>query len=262
MEPLQVIEPTQTKPTKPLPKAKPKAKPKPKPRRRPEIEHEEVEQMEEQVDEDEEEPEERPQPRRNVRTRRTKQKPRPQVMEPPPRPNYSVMTAEQQAGYWADFRMNFGKIKEAYPTYGIPEVDSFSNLDIAHAHYERYVKQMHIDNTANGYKVYLIILYGCIELFCRKILHLDLEGYTFEQLQMTKKYETLLLELGEKSFSSLGSNWPVEARIVMLAVFNAAIFLIIKLFSAYLGEGLGTVIRSMVTQLMSGNNQPVLAVLT
>lgn len=237
IQPLQVIQPTE-------PQVKPKAKG--KSRRKP------VEDIE---DEEEESEEEKPKPK----PRRRRVKPKPKLLEPAPRPNYSVMTSEEQAGYWADFRMNFGKIKEAYPTYGIPEVDTFPNLDIAHSHYERYVKQMHIDNTANGYKVYLIILYGCIELFCRKILHLDLEGYTFEQLQMTKKYETLLLELGEKSFSSIGSSWPVEARIVMLAVFNAAIFLIIKLFSAYLGEGLGGIIRSMVTQLMSGNNQPVIA---
>ena len=42
------------------------------------------------------------------------------------------------------------------------------------------------------------------------------------------RYQRLLIELGEKDYSSFGSDWPVEVRIMGLMVVNAIIFVIAK----------------------------------
>lgn len=96
-----------------------------------------------------------------------------------------------------------------------------------------------------------MILFACIELFCVKILGLKLGGYTFNQLALMNKYEKLLVELGEKSYGSLGSTWPVEARIIFMSLFNAVIFLVIRLFSSYLGPGLGDILQQIVNSFMN-----------
>jgi len=166
-------------------------------------------------------------------------------------PNYSDMSQEEQARWHADFNVKLGILREAYPDYDIPSFDDTVPLEIKHQHYERYVQQVYLDNSVGNYKVYLLILFAVIELFCVKILGLDMGGYTLNQLTMMNKYERLLVELGEKSYSSVGSEWPVEARIIMLALFNGIVFLVVRLFASYLGAGIGDVLQNIVNAFLT-----------
>ena len=166
-------------------------------------------------------------------------------------PNYSDMSPEEQARWHADFNVKLGILREAYPDYDIPSFDDSVPLEIKHQHYERYVQQVYLDNSVGNYKVYLLILFAIIELFCVKILGLDMGGYTLNQLTMMNKYERLLVELGEKSYSSVGSEWPVEARIIMLALFNGIVFLVVRLFASYLGPGIGDVLQNIVNAFLT-----------
>ncbi len=90
-----------------------------------------------------------------------------------------------------------------------------------------------------------------IELFCVKILRMDMGGYTFNQLALLNKYDRLLVELGEKSYGSVGSEWPVEAEIIFMCLMNAVIFLVIRLFSAYLGPGIGNIVQQIVNSFLN-----------
>ncbi|GAH45396.1 unnamed protein product, partial [marine sediment metagenome] len=151
----------------------------------------------------------------------------------------------------ADYNVKFGILRNAYPEFNIPFFDTTVGLEIKHQHYERYVHQIHIDNSVGTYQVYLLILFACVELFCVKILGLNLGGYTLNQLTLTSKYDKLLVELGEKSYGSMGSSWPVEARIIFMSLFNALIFLVIRLFASYLGPGIGDVLQQVVNSFMA-----------
>ena len=166
-------------------------------------------------------------------------------------PDYQSMDAEEQARWRADFRVKIGILRQAYSDFDIPSFDDSIPLEVIHQHYERYVQQIHIDNSVGNYKVYLLILFAGIELFCVKILGLDMGGYCINQLTMMNKYERLLVELGEKSSVSVGSEWPVEARICGLALFNALVFLVVRLFSSYLGDGLGSALQSIVNSFLT-----------
>jgi hypothetical protein len=99
--------------------------------------------------------------------------------------------------------------------------------------------------------VYLLILFALIELFFVKVLGLDLGGYCLNQLTMMNKYERLLVELGEKSSISIESDWPVEFRICGLAIFNAVIFLVVRLLGSYFGDGLGSMIQQIVNSFLN-----------
>ena len=65
------------------------------------------------------------------------------------------------------------------------------------------------------------------------------------------RYERLLIELGEKNYNSVGSSWPVEVRIIMLALFNAVVFIIVKLLSNSLGPQVGSAIQSAVNSFLN-----------
>jgi hypothetical protein len=161
------------------------------------------------------------------------------------------MSAVEQAKWHADFNVKFGILREAYPEFHIPVFDDTVTLEVKHNHYERYVKQIHVDNSVGTYKAYLLIMLACIELFCVKVLGLDLGGYTFNQLALMNRYEKLLVELGEKSYGSVGSSWPVEARIIFMTLINAVIFLVIRLVASYLGGGLGDIMQQIVNSYLN-----------
>jgi hypothetical protein len=166
-------------------------------------------------------------------------------------PVYESMGPEEAARWRADFNMKLGILRKAYPECDIPSFDNTIPLNIIHQHYERYVHQIHMDKSVGNYQVYLLILFAGIELFCVKILGLDMGGYCLNQLVMMNKYENLLRELGEKSSVSIGDSWPVEARIIGLSLFNALIFLVVKLIGSYFGAGIGPVLQNVVNAFLT-----------
>ena len=52
------------------------------------------------------------------------------------------------------------------------------------------------------------------------------------QISSMDRYDRLLIELGEKNYSTYGSSWPVEIRILLLALFNAALLIGVNMLTA------------------------------
>ena len=180
------------------------------------------------------------------------------VLPPPNTPDYSAMTPEEQAQHRANFRTRFGILRNAWPNYYIPNVPDDMPLEQVHAQYDIYVRHIHISQDVDQYKVYLVIMWLLIELFCTKI-GLNIGGYTVTQLRSMNKYERLLIELGETNYktSAVGgggaqSNWPVEVRIFFMALVNAVTFIIIKMLANYIGEGMATTIVDSLSSYLSG----------
>ena len=169
------------------------------------------------------------------------------------RPDYSAMSPPDIARYRADFRIKIGILRNVFPTYGIPEFGEDVDLDVIHTHYDRYVRQIHVNNNVDSYKQYLIIFWLGLELFGVKVLGLDFSGYAMNQHNIMTKYDQYLIELGEKSGGGMGSSWPVEVRILMMAIFNALIFILIKYLSNWVGPGFSGVIQNVVNGLIAGN---------
>lgn len=179
------------------------------------------------------------------------------VLPPPNVPNYSIMTREEQAQHRANFRMRFGILRDAWPSYHIPDVPDELPLEQVHAQYDIYVRHIHISRDADRYKVYLVILWLLIELFCIKI-GLNIGGYTTLQMRSMSKYDTLLIELGESNYRTSGgiaaeqSTWPVEARILFTSLVSAVAFIIIKMLASYTGETMATSIMDVLTSYLTG----------
>jgi hypothetical protein len=168
-------------------------------------------------------------------------------------PSFSSMSPSEQARWHADFNVKFATLRKIFPDYDIPYFDESVGLDIKWEHYNRYSKQIKIDQSVTSYKVYLIIFHGMIEAFCVKLLGMDFLGYTTQQMNMIANYELMLIELGEKSYVGGGSSWPVEVRIVLMSLFNAIVFFAIKLLSSYL-PGIGSVIQNIVNSFLTNQD--------
>jgi len=172
-------------------------------------------------------------------------------------PNYSAMTIEQQANHRADFRTKFGILRNSWPNYYIPNVTDDMPLEQVHAQYDVYVRHIHISEGVDQYKVYLVIMWLLIELSLTKI-GLSIGGYTVSQMRSMNKYERLLIELGETNYKNSGgaagtqSNWPVEVRIIFIALVNAVTFIIIKMLANYIGDGMATTVIDGLAAYLSG----------
>jgi len=159
------------------------------------------------------------------------------VLNVPDIPDYASMPSVEQVQWREEFRIKFGLLRSAFRDYSIPDIDPEEPLEMVHARYERYIRHIHISGAADSYRNYLILMFLIIELLATQILGLPCNGYTMAQMRSMSKYERLLIELGEKWYVPGGSDWPVEYRIIFLALFNALVFMGMKWLAKYVGEG-------------------------
>lgn len=173
----------------------------------------------------------------------------------PPRPNYAAMTVAQQGEMRSQFRAKFGILRQSFPQWQVVDPPESATLDQWHDIYEGYVRQIIVSLNCNQWKVYLVIAFLAIEVFCIKVLGLDARGFTMSQVKIMNRYDQVLVELGEKYYVQGPSNWPVEARILMMAAFNGVIFIAVKYLSKWLGgDSMASGIQSVVDQFLSGGN--------
>jgi hypothetical protein len=97
-----------------------------------------------------------------------------------------------------------------------------------------------------------------IELACTK-LGLNIGGYTVSQMKAMNKYQRLLIELGENNYvtytneiKNIQNKWPVEFRILFIALVNAVTFIIVKMLANHIGEGMASTIVDGITSYISG----------
>ena len=79
-----------------------------------------------------------------------------------------------------------------------------------------------------------------------------MSGYAQQQLISLNSYERLLIELGEKSYTPMGSGYSVEVRLAALLFFNTALFIASKVLMKKSGFN----ILSMTNQ-QNGASKPL-----
>ena len=179
--------------------------------------------------------------RRDRNTRRESQQvPLPAPPPGPPviiLPDFSTYTEAQLASVRTDLQIKFDTLRETWgDRMRIIEPPPEAPLDVHYAVYQRYLQQTQIKKNVADYKMYLIALFLGIEFVGTYILGLPLTNYTLRQLEIMSKYDSLLMELGEKNYTGLGSNWPVEIRILLVALVQAILFMAITKLGSLMGQ--------------------------
>lgn len=165
----------------------------------------------------------------------------PPVYQDPP-----LSPEEQEEEDRKEYLIKFKILKRQYKNFDFPVYTEHTPAPTLKRMYDDSFKMITLDENVNNYKNFLLMGFLGIEMLATKVLGLDFKG--FAKIQMTKmeKYERLLVELGEKSYSNFANNWPVEVRLVGILLMDACVFYMVKMAQEYAGDGMLEMI-SMVT---------------
>lgn len=135
-----------------------------------------------------------------------------------------------------ELKWKFKIMKKTYPKLEIPEFHDHSDINTMRRTYEDFKKGIHLDESVGTYRKFLIGAFMAIEFCGTKFAGFDLTGLTKQQMKEMSKYEGLLIELGEKSYSTFGANLPVELKLLGLIVLQTALFYVGKIIAQKAGD--------------------------
>lgn len=150
-----------------------------------------------------------------------------------------------------EYIWRFRLLKKSYgknASIPIPEYNEHSDLAMMKTSYERTIRELYLDDAIETYRTYLIGGWVVMEYLCTEWLQINLSGFTIQQIKMMHKYERMLIELGEKSYTRWGMNLPVEARLVGMILFQAAIFYLGKIISEKYGTNIADIFKGFTGQ--------------
>jgi len=130
----------------------------------------------------------------------------------------------------------------------IPMFNEHSDLPMMKTSYERTIRELYLDDSVETYRTYLLGGWIVIEYACTQWIGIDLRGFTMQQTKMMYKYDRMLIELGEKSYSRWGMNLPVEVRLLFMILFQAGIFYLGKIITEKFGDSVAELFKGFTGQ--------------
>ena len=164
------------------------------------------------------------------------------------RPNQSD---EEEMNKKRELLFRFDILRRSYKGAVIPEYSEYTDLSTMQKSYDDTVRRLSLDATVDSYKKYLIGGFMVVEFVLGSWFKFDMNGFTQQQLVSMSSYERLLIELGEKSYLSQQSNWPVEFRLLFLIVVNAAVFIVSKMVFKATGANFMSMLKFQTEQPMA-----------
>jgi len=143
---------------------------------------------------------------------------------------------EAEAKEKEEYIWRFRILKKQYQNANIPIFNEHSDLLMMKRSYDRTIKELYLDDAIETYRTYLFGGWLVMEYVCTQWIGIDLSGFAKRQSQMMNKYDRMLIELGEKSYTRWGNNFPVEVRLIFVIVFQAGLFYLAKMIGENFGE--------------------------
>ena len=146
-------------------------------------------------------------------------------------------------------------LKRMHPSAPIPEFTMYSDPEIMAQKYSMIAKKLSLDSNVESWKRYMIIFVMGLEVVLGK-MSFDVEGFAQQQLVQMHTYDSLLVEMAEKSYTPIGkSKWPVELRLMMMLTVNMAMFIICRMIQKKTGTNL---LGSINQQLNTGGGEKLI----
>ena len=165
---------------------------------------------------------------------------------------YAGLTPEERAiKEREEYLWRFRILKKKYGrnvNVNIPEWNDYSDLSMMKTSYERTIRELYLDDTVETYRTYLVGSWIVMEYVCTEYAGIDLGGFAIQQIHMMYKYDSLLIELGEKSCERWTTNLPVEVRLIGMILLQAAIFYLGKILTEKMGKSVGELFKGMTGQ--------------
>jgi hypothetical protein len=152
-------------------------------------------------------------------------------------------------------RNKFNSLAAAYPDRGISYPENLS-LGKIHRSYHETLKSIHVSMNLSSYRLGYILCILAIEFVCVKVLGLPMSGFTKMEWQRIKKYDQLMMEIGETMYSYGTTQWPLHYRMAFSFAMNIVIFIGLKFaidkigFGGEKGMNIG---RAMIDKIMDNS---------
>jgi hypothetical protein len=175
-------------------------------------------------------------------------------------PYEGLSPEEKEAKEKEEYIWRFRILKKQYKEREIPAFNEHDDLTYMKNTYERTVKEIHLETSVDSYKTYLIGGFMAIEFVCTNFIGIDMAGFSGQQMLMMDKYERMLIELGERSYTRWGTNIPIELKLVGFILLQAGIFYLGKIIASNGGQNVAMLYAMMTGQPVGGpkNNQGVM----
>lgn len=166
---------------------------------------------------------------------------------------------ENELNLRRELQYKFDILRKKYKGAVIPEFTEFSDLNNMQKTYDMTVRKLNLDSSVENYKKYLIGSFMVLEFLLGTLLKFDMGGFSQQQMLSINSYETLLIELGEKSYIKGGSQFPVELRLLFMIVINAGLFIIGKKITRSIDGKVNNGLGAMFTKQPENTPQPTTA---
>ena len=171
-------------------------------------------------------------------------------------PYAGLSPEERLAKEREEYIWRFRILKRKYKNSEIPSFNEHSDLQVMKTTYDRTIRELYLDDAVDNYRTYLKGGFILIEHLCTQWMDIDMTGFASQQFKLMHKYDRLIIELGEKSYSTWGTNLPVELRLIGLVLFNAAVFYLGKIIAEKYGESTADFFMSFTGQPPQPEKQP------
>ena len=162
-------------------------------------------------------------------------------------PDAGQMEAEQQdeEDKKREMLFKFDLLKKSYKEAEVPDFSIHTDYKTMQQTYDNTIKSLSVDNTVESYKTYLIGGFMGVEYILGSFFKFDMKGFTQHQIMNMNNYERLLIELGEKSYVPTESDWPVEVRLLIMILIQAAVFVLGKVIMNKTGSNVLSMFNSL-----------------
>ena len=144
-----------------------------------------------------------------------------------------------------EYVWRFRILKRKYRNKNIEEFNEHSDLSTMKKTYDRTVKELYLDDTVESYRGYLCIGFWGLEFVFTNFLGIDMNGFANNQIKMMTKYDRMLVELGEKSYSQWGMKLPVEVRLLGMIIIQGLLFYLGKVIAVKCGSDVNEIFQSL-----------------
>jgi len=169
-------------------------------------------------------------------------------------PDANLSPEEREAKEKEEYLWRFRILKKQYKTREIPSFNEHDDIVTMKTTYDRTVREIHLENSVDNYRMYLSGGFMAIEYGFKQFLGVDMSGFAQQQWKMMDQYEIYLIELGEKSNNRWKFNLPVEVRLLGFILIQAGLFYMGKIIFGNVGMNAADMFRGMSGQPRSGGS--------